>query len=40
MVFMMNVNFLEGVISFGGITAEWWYRWLQRWFLASVSLPF
>ncbi|NQY38793.1 MAG: efflux RND transporter permease subunit [Henriciella sp.] len=24
MVFMMNVNFREGAISFGGITAEWW----------------
>jgi len=24
MVFMMNVNFREGLISFGGITAEWW----------------
>ena len=24
MVFMMNVNFIEGLISFGGITAEWW----------------
>ncbi|MEL6826029.1 MAG: efflux RND transporter permease subunit [Pseudomonadota bacterium] len=24
MVFMMNVNFREGAISFGGVTAEWW----------------
>ena len=24
MVFMMNVSFLKGAISFGGITAEWW----------------
>ncbi|MEL7041677.1 MAG: efflux RND transporter permease subunit [Pseudomonadota bacterium] len=24
MVFMMNVSFREGAISFGGITAEWW----------------
>ncbi len=24
MVFMMNVNFLAGSITFGGITAEWW----------------
>ncbi|WOR16404.1 efflux RND transporter permease subunit [Hyphomonas sp. FCG-A18] len=24
MVFMMNVNFADGSISFGGITAEWW----------------
>jgi len=24
MVFMMNVNFRAGAISFGGITAEWW----------------
>lgn len=24
MVFMMNVNFREGSIGFGGVTAEWW----------------
>ena len=24
MVFMMNVSFREGAISFGGVTAEWW----------------
>lgn len=24
MVFMMNVSFIKGAISFGGITAEWW----------------
>ncbi len=24
MVFMMNVSFLKGEISFGGVTAEWW----------------
>lgn len=24
MVFMMNVNFRQGAISFGGVTAEWW----------------
>ncbi len=24
MVFMMNVNFIRGAISFGGVTAEWW----------------
>lgn len=24
MVFMMNVSFLTGTISFGGVTAEWW----------------
>ncbi|MEM9939382.1 MAG: efflux RND transporter permease subunit [Pseudomonadota bacterium] len=24
MVFMMNVNFIAGAISFGGVTAEWW----------------
>lgn len=24
MIFMMNVNFREGSISFGGVTAEWW----------------
>ncbi|MDJ0921579.1 MAG: efflux RND transporter permease subunit [Henriciella sp.] len=24
MVFMMNVSFLDGSISFGGVTAEWW----------------
>lgn len=24
MVFMMNVNFAQGIISFGGVTAEWW----------------
>ncbi|MCB4379699.1 efflux RND transporter permease subunit, partial [Synechococcus sp. MU1644] len=24
MVFMMNVSFLKGAISFGGVTAEWW----------------
>nr|WP_070958975.1 efflux RND transporter permease subunit [Hyphomonas sp. Mor2] len=24
MVFMMNVSFIRGAISFGGVTAEWW----------------
>ena len=24
MVFMMNVNFYDGAITFGGVTAEWW----------------
>ncbi|MCR9194296.1 MAG: efflux RND transporter permease subunit [Hyphomonas sp.] len=24
MVFMMNVSFIKGAITFGGITAEWW----------------
>lgn len=24
MVFMMNVSFLKGAITFGGVTAEWW----------------
>ncbi len=24
MVFMMNVSFIKGAISFGGVTAEWW----------------
>jgi len=24
MVFMMNVNFRAGAITFGGVTAEWW----------------